>query len=94
MNKQIYLDFDIQDFKTSTAASGYQLEINSVAASKIQLATNDILKNLNGNLTLDYDTNTLGKTGTFKLEVKSDTTKGITSSSNGIGMKVDEPLYW
>jgi hypothetical protein len=93
-SKQLYLDYDIQEFKTSTSTSGYQLELNSVSANKIQLSTNDILKNSSGNLILDYDTNTLSKNTTFKLEVKTDGTKGITSNTNGIAMKADEPLYF
>jgi hypothetical protein len=38
--KNIFLPFDIVVFKTSTAATGYQLELNKSAA-KINLNAND-----------------------------------------------------
>ena len=61
LNDKLYLNYDIVDFKTSTQASGYQLELNSISASKINLNANDELKNSDNKLVLNYDTNTLTK---------------------------------
>jgi hypothetical protein len=34
LNNQLFLNHDIVDFKTSTSASGYQLELNSISQIK------------------------------------------------------------
>ena len=57
-------------------------------ANTIQLSANDILKNSNGKLILDYDTDTLSKNTAVKLEVQTDSTGGITQTSSGLKLKL------
>jgi len=51
-------------------------------------SANDALKNSNGNLVLDYDTDTLSRNTAVKWEVQTDSTGGITQTSSGLKLKL------
>jgi hypothetical protein len=85
LNDRLYFNYDIVDFKTSTQASGYQLELNSISTSKINLNANDVLKNSDNKLVLNYDTSTLTKdTTTNELVIKIKPSGGISKDTTGI----------